>query len=90
MGIWGMLTKRMPKTYSSSKVMFVEYSYYMSLHFLFYLLNYIIIIFNMEKEKSDAIVTTVMGEKFSKFYDKFFKESQIKFSDKIKTDFFRH
>lgn len=41
----------------------------------------------MGKEKSDAIVTTVMGEKFSKFYDKFFKESQIKFSDKIKTDF---
>ncbi len=41
----------------------------------------------MEKEKNNVIVTTVMGEKFSKFYDKFFKTSQIKFSEKIKTDF---
>lgn len=41
----------------------------------------------MEKEKNNVIVTTVMGEKFSKFYDKFFKKSQIKFSEKIKTDF---
>lgn len=41
----------------------------------------------MEKEKNNVIVTTVMGEKFSKFYEKFFKTSQIKFSEKIKTDF---
>lgn len=44
----------------------------------------------MKKENvgiNNVVVTTVMGEKFSKFYDKFFKKSQIKFSEKIKTDF---